>query len=123
MKEQLILDLLSMQLQFKLLHWQTMGDAKHRLYGDVYDGLGGMIDEFVEIMMGKNGRPEFVEESSISFKDISSINMQTFLDDIVEFLVGMSDTLDDRYDTDLLNLRDEMLALINKTKYLLTLKY
>ena len=123
MKEQLILDLLSMQLQFKLLHWQTMGDAKHRLYGDVYDGLGGMIDEFVEIMMGKNGRPEFGEESSISFKDISSINMQTFLDDIVEFLVGMSDTLDDRYDTDLLNLRDEMLALINKTKYLLTLKY
>lgn len=123
MKEQLILDLLSMQLQFKLLHWQTMGDAKHRLYGDVYDSLGGMIDSFVEIMMGKNGRPEFGEGESISFKDISSINMQTFLDDIVEFLVGMSDSLDDRYDTDLLNLRDEMLALINKTKYLLTLKY
>ena len=123
MKEQLILDLLSMQLQFRLLHWQTMGDAKHRLYGDVYDSLGGMIDSFVEIMMGKNGRPEFVEEASISFKDISTINMQTFLDDIVEFLVGMSDMLDDRYDTDLLNLRDEMLALINKTKYLLTLKY
>jgi hypothetical protein len=30
--------------------------------------------------------------------------------------------LDTRYDTDLLNLRDEMLAEINKLKYLLTLK-
>jgi hypothetical protein len=31
--------------------------------------------------------------------------------------------LDTRYDTDLLNIRDEMLALINKSKYLLTLKF
>jgi hypothetical protein len=30
--------------------------------------------------------------------------------------------LDTRYDTDLLNIRDEMLALINKSKFLLTLK-
>jgi hypothetical protein len=30
--------------------------------------------------------------------------------------------LDPKYDTDLLNLRDEMLAAINKLKYLLTLK-
>jgi hypothetical protein len=45
------------------------------------------------------------------------------MDGITEFLVGMSDQLDSRYDTDLLNLRDEMLALINKSKYLLTLKY
>jgi hypothetical protein len=34
----------------------------------------------------------------------------------------MSDQLDPRMDTDLLNLRDEMLALINKSKYLFTLE-
>jgi hypothetical protein len=34
----------------------------------------------------------------------------------------MTDQLDSRYDTDLLNLRDEMLQQVNKLKYLLTLK-
>jgi hypothetical protein len=35
----------------------------------------------------------------------------------------MSEELDPKYDTDLLNIRDEMLGLINKSKFLLTLKY
>jgi hypothetical protein len=100
-----------------------MGDAKHRLYCDVYSKLGDYIDEFVEIMMGKYGRPTFNDEFIMSFQDISAVNMQVFIDEIVEYLVDMSTSLDAKYDTDLLNIRDEMLGLINKTKYLLTLKY
>jgi len=73
-------------------------------------------------MMGKYGRPDFESEFSIMFQDIKTMNIQDFLDGITEFLVGMTDQLDTRYDTDLLNLRDEMLAEINKLKYLLTLK-
>jgi hypothetical protein len=122
MKEELILKLVQIQLQFKFLHWQTYGDAKHRAYGNIYDNLGDMIDMFAEAMMGKYGRPEFEPEFSIMFQDIKTISVQDFLDGITEFLVDMTDQLDSRYDTDLLNLRDEMLAEINKLKYLLTLK-
>jgi hypothetical protein len=123
MKEEFILKLSQIQVQWRFLHWQTYGDAKHRLYGEIYDGLGDLLDEFTETMMGKYGRPEFDSEFSISFQDINALNMQNFMDGITEFLVAMSDQLDSRYDTDLLNLRDEMLGLINKSKYLLTLKY
>ncbi len=123
MKEEFILKLSQIQIQWRFLHWQTFGDAKHRLYGEIYDGLGDLLDEFTETMMGKYGRPEFDSEFSIMFQDISTLNMQNFIDGITEFLVSMSDQLDSRYDTDLLNLRDEMLGLINKSKYLLTLKY
>ncbi len=45
------------------------------------------------------------------------------VDGIVEFLVSFSEQLDPKYDTDLLNIRDEMLGLINKSKFLLKLKY
>lgn len=123
MKEEFILKLSQIQIQWRFLHWQTFGDAKHRLYGEIYDQLGDLLDEFTETMMGKYGRPEFDAEFSIMFQDINSLNMQNFMDGITEFLVSMSDQLDSRYDTDLLNLRDEMLGLINKSKYLLTLKY
>ena len=123
MKEEFVKKLVQLQLQFKFLHWQTFGDAKHKTYGDIYDGLGGLIDEFTEAMMGKYGRPEFESEFALMFQDISALSMQNFMDGITEFLVGMTDQLDSRYDVDLLAIRDEMLALINKSKFLLTLKY
>jgi hypothetical protein len=123
MKEELTLKLVQIQLQFKFLHWQTFGDAKHKAYGKIYDSLGDMIDTFVETMMGKYGRVEFEPEFSIMFQDIKSLSVQNFMDGITEFLVEMTDHLDSRYDTDLLNLRDEMLGSINQLKYRLTLKY
>jgi hypothetical protein len=123
MKEELTLKLVQIQLQFKFLHWQTFGDAKHKAYGKIYDSLGDMIDTFVETMMGKYGRVEFEPEFSIMFQDIKSLSVQNFMDGITEFLVAMTDQLDSRYDTDLLNLRDEMLGSINQLKYRLTLKY
>ncbi len=51
-----------------------------------------------------NREPEF----GLMFQDISALSIQNFMDGITEFLVGISDQLDSRYDTDLLNLRDEM---------------
>lgn len=123
MKEDLIKKLVQIQLQWKFLHWQTYGDAKHRLYGEIYDKLGELIDEFTETMMGKYGRPQFESEFALMFQDISSLNMQNFMDGLTEFFVSFSEELDPKYDTDLLNLRDEMLGTINKSKYLLTLKY
>ena len=123
MKEEIILKLVQIQNQFRFLHWQTMGDSKHRAYGDIYDSLGENMDKFAESMMGKYGRPEFDSEFSIMFQDISTLSVQNFMDGITEFLVGMVDQLDSRYDTDLLNIKDEMLGDINKLKYLLTLKY
>jgi hypothetical protein len=123
MKEELIKKLVQIQLQWRFLHWQTFGDAKHKTYGKIYDGLDDLIDDFVEAMMGKYGRPEFEPEFGLMFQDMSSLSMQNFMDGITEFLVDMTNQLDEKYDTDLLNLRDEMLLLINKSKYLLTLKY
>jgi hypothetical protein len=122
MKEELILKLVQIQNQFRFLHWQTYGDAKHRAYGDIYDKMGDHIDAFSEALMGKYGRYEFEYEFSIMFQDIKSLSIQNFMDGITEFLVSMTEQLDQKYDTDLLNLRDEILLDINKLKYLLTLK-
>jgi hypothetical protein len=123
MKEEFILKLVQIQNQFRFLHWQTTFDAKHKAYGKTYDKLGDFIDEFVEGMMGKYGRPEFPAEFMIAFQDINEISLQKFIDGSCEFLIGMSDQLDPKMDSDLLNLRDEMLLQLNKLKYLLTLKY
>jgi len=123
MKEDFILKLVQIQNQFRFLHWQTTFEAKHKAYGKIYNNLGDLIDDFVEGMMGKYGRPQFPSEFMIAFQDIDSISLQKFIDGCCEFLLGMSDQLDPKVDSDLLNLRDEMLLQFNKLKYLLTLKY
>ena len=123
MKEEVILKLVQIQNQFRFLHWQTTADAKHRAYGDIYNTLGELLDDFAEACMGQHGRFEFGEEFSIVFQDINVLNLQDFVDGITDFLISFNDIFDNTMDSDLLNLRDEMLLKINKLKYLLTLKY
>jgi len=44
-----------------------------------------------------------------------------YIESVVEFLISLSNVYDPTSDTDLLNIRDEMLAEFNKLKYLITL--
>jgi hypothetical protein len=122
MHSEIILELVKIQTQFRFLHWQTKSYAKHIAYGEFYGNLDGLIDTYVEVCMGKHGRPDFQEEFSLLFKDIKTFSLQDLLDDSTNFIVGISDKLDAKKDTDLLNIKDEILAEINKLKYLVTLE-
>lgn len=121
MKEDIVLMLMQIQTQFKVLHWQTTSYARHNAYGMVYDNLGDKIDEFVEIAMGKQGRFELPEGAKIELFNLKSLEINSFLKTFTDFLIDLSKELSEE-DSDLLNLRDEILGDINKLRYLLTLK-
>lgn len=114
---------LGIQSQFKVFHWQTQSYSKHIAYGGVYDTLSGLSDEFMETYMGKYGRIALDGEAdAILLGNIGEVNIEEFLETITEFLLSFNHKLDSNRDSDLLNIRDEMLGAINKLKYLLTLK-
>ena len=72
--------------------------------------------------MGKYGRFELSdEEKNIELVNTEEMDIEGFIDTMRKALVQIGDQLEDS-DTDLLNLRDEMLGLINKLGYLLTLE-
>ena len=107
----------------KINHWQTKGIARHKAFGKTYGDLTGLIDEFVEISMGKYGRFVLDEETKkIEMVNLSDVNPSDMIKVCTEALIEFSEDLDDRVDTDLLNLRDEILGLLNKLLYLLTLE-
>lgn len=120
-QEQIILTLEEVQIQLKHLHWQTKSDAQHRAFAFVYDSLTDHLDKFVETCMGKHGRPDFTGGYQLSGKDISDIDIDGFIERVCEFLISFSEVYDTGKDSDLLNIRDEMLGDFNKLKYLLTL--
>lgn len=114
---------LSAQVQFKILHWQTKGYARHMAFGGIYDQLDELVDEYVETAMGKWGR--FIlddKTSTITYKNLSEVNMVEFLQDFKGKLYLLTTELDQEKDTDLLNIKDEILGKINKLAYLLTLE-
>lgn len=114
---------LEIQSQFKILHWQTKGYARHNAFGSIYGTLDGLIDNFIEIAMGKFGRFVLEEgDKSLNLDNLQDVNIVQFLQEIKGFIISLTKELDPESDTDLLNLKDEMLGEINKLAYLLTLE-
>jgi hypothetical protein len=114
---------LQTQFQLRILHWQTKGYARHIAFGETYETLDGLIDSFVEVCMGKHGRFILQEENkTIKADNLAEVGIVDFLQNIKTTLIGLSSELSKENDTDLLNIRDEMLASINKLAYLLTLE-
>ena len=112
---------LTLQNQMRVFHWQTKSFAEHNAFGDTYSGLDEQIDEFMEIYIGKNERPVAKDKFNISLVNISE-NKEAVIDAFIDVLTEDLPKALEEKDTDLLNIRDEMLGLLNKLKYLLTLK-
>ena len=124
MKEEIILHFVHCQAQIRFNHWGTTGDAIHRALGELYSKLDGHIDNFVETMIGKDGmRPDFGETFSIEFDNPNTLDIKIYLSQFKDFLYQLTNALDPIKDSDLLNMRDEILGDVNHTLYLLTLKY
>lgn len=116
-----IKNLLTILNQLKVYHWQTTSYAQHQALGGTYDALDDLVDRFIEVYMGKYGRIEAKGGSTqIDVFNIETMNIENFVDNAVDYLVGI-EIPNEKTDTDLINIRDEMLAELNKLKYLLTL--
>jgi DNA-binding ferritin-like protein len=119
MYQKIIQNLLTIVNQLKYYHWGTDSYSKHKALGEAYDSLNDLVDEFVEILLGKYGKD--LAPISINVRTESELDAVSAIDEIAEFLTNdLTNILNDR-DTDLLNIRDEMLSTINRTKYLFTL--
>lgn len=108
----------------KLFHWRTKSYASHKATDELYGKLNEHMDEFMEIFLGKqnDGRMIF-KHNNIHAVDLNSLNaLKSKVDEFKKFLMSLSTKLDPSYDSDLLNVRDEVLGDMNQFLYLLSLK-
>ncbi len=117
-----IKNLLTILNQIKIYHWQTESYAQHQAFGGAYDALSALIDQFIEVYMGKYGRIEAKGGSTtVDLFNMEQLPFDQFVDNAVNYLVAI-EIPNKEADSDLMNIRDEMLGELNKLKYLLTLK-
>jgi hypothetical protein len=119
MEKELLTNIIQMQGQLKLLHWQTESFAEHNAFGETYETLNDLFDQMIEVYSGKYQRPKLGGMKDVSFADYDTINVNAFIDGMFDFI---SDSFMSDKDSELANIRDEIQAALMKLKYLLTLK-
>jgi DNA-binding ferritin-like protein len=113
---------LGLLAQLKVIHWQTKGFARHKAFDKTYGELNDLVDEFMEQAMGKYGRFKLSEETNtITLANLSDLKPEQMVSTVVEALIQYSSQFEE-VDTNLFNIRDEMLGLLYKLNYLLTLE-
>jgi DNA-binding ferritin-like protein len=109
--------------QIKLYHWQTALYARHKATDDVIKSLDEHIDLFVEVYMGKYGRPNITRATNtIQIKNMTEKTATKFIKDCLAHMTGAFTRSIKGIDTDLLNIKDEMVGELNQLLYLFTLK-
>jgi phosphoribosyl 1,2-cyclic phosphodiesterase len=94
-----------------LQHLQTTSFAEHKALGGYYDGILELTDSFTEKYFGRNKR------ISIVIPEAKATDAMSHLKSMQSLIEGERNN----YPSDLQNIMDEMIGLVNKTLYLLTL--
>ena len=121
-KNIIVQNFLQMLNSVKLYHWNTTSYAEHKASDELYSQLNGNIDQFVEVLLGKDASRVRIVAHHIALVDFR--NTRTLREKMFEyrvFLTDMSTYLNPKKDSDLLNIRDEMLGNINQFLYLISL--
>jgi len=124
--ENIVIMFLRMLNTVKLFHWRTFSYPEHKATDELYSNLNSNIDTFVETMLGKTGgRINLSKQKTLPLLAIENIN--DFKKEITQyknFLINMSkdSELNSSNNSDLMNIKDEILGNLNQFTYLLTFK-
>ena len=120
----IILFFMDMLTTVKLYHWKTMNYATHKATDELYDDLNKYVDEFVEVLLGyKGGVRAKLPRTQVTLHDCNSIEeFKKKIDGYKNVLIGFTSRFDGKKNSDLLNIRDEILATLNKSIYVMSFK-
>jgi DNA-binding ferritin-like protein len=124
LEQEIVLKFIEILNTVKLYHWKTYSYPTHKATDELYSKLNENIDHFMEVLLGKQGdRIDLTMVHNIPLKDFTSINqMKREIEEFKSYLVGLNNDTDMKVmsNSDLYNIRDEILGDLNQFLYLLT---
>ena len=120
-KAHIVLVFLEFLNMIKLYHWKTRSYSQHKATDELYSRLNENIDKFVEVLLGKDQtRIEHMEKRMdlVNTDNMSDIKSRIF--EYRNFLQDFNIHFDAKRDSDLLSIRDDILADVNQFLYLLS---
>jgi hypothetical protein len=115
--------LFTLSTSVKLYHWQTGSYARHKSSDELFDKVTSLTDKLLEVYQGKYGKVSSSKALNISVESFSDGGVVEFLKESIKWLQDIDkNTKITSKDTDLLNIRDELVGEINQTIYLFSFK-
>ena len=110
----------------KIYHWKTSNYATHKSTDDLFADLNTKTDEFVEVLLGKSeiNRAKVLNFPMVKTSSFSTnVECRKHVESYKQFLLDLprNKNFSSMLNVDLLAIRDEILAVLNKFLYLLTL--
>lgn len=107
----------------KLYHWNTQSYARHKATDQFIDKLDDLSDKFIEVYIGRYGRPESLgKDTTLKLPALNEKYIVEYFEEARDWLTDKLPTHISPKDTELINIRDEMIGEINQTLYLFTLE-
>jgi len=120
-KSKIVHKMIEMLNVVKLYHWKTHSFSQHKATDELYSKLNENVDKFVEVLLGKDqSRIVSWEKKMEIIQPTSTHQIKDIMYEYRRFLIDLSRIFDAKRDTDLLNIRDEILGDINQFLYLLS---
>jgi DNA-binding ferritin-like protein len=123
-EQEIVVKFLSVLNIVKIYHWKTHSYATHKATDELYSKLNDDIDNFMEVLLGKIGnRVDLTKVKSIPIRDFTSLEqMKKEVAVFKSYLVGLDSNkvMNIMSNSDLYNIRDEILSDLNQFLYLLT---
>jgi hypothetical protein len=117
----LTLSILQTMAQNKMLHWGTSSYAQHKTFCDFMEEFDTLGDSLIESIMGKFGRP-LTGGASIEVLDYNQVDVTAYFDNLYEYYTAaIAQFQPKEQNEEIVNILAEIIALIDKAKYLLTL--
>ena len=115
---------LQLRDQIKLYHWQTRVYSRHIATDKTLENLEKAIDSYVEVYFGKYGRVKLTgKNAQLQLQNITDAGAVRIITAAVKYLQGhLTKSLKAVQDSDLINIKDEIIADLNQLLYLFTLK-
>ena len=103
----------------KLYHWSTSLYSRHKSSDDLFNTITDLTDKFMEIYQGKYGKVNDYDTKSVQIGVVDEYSVVAFLREMISFLSSLEKKgILKPSDTDLLNIRDDLVGHINQTIYL-----
>ena len=116
----LCMNLLNHQIVMKLFHFQTQQYGAHKASDAYIEKYAGTLDKFLEVAQGIYGKVT-LKKYSLAGSSHNDENIIKHINGMITYWRTKIDDILDNY-TDLINIRDELVADADQLKYLLTFK-
>ena len=107
--------------QLKLFHWQTFSFAQHEAFDKIGKDLAKAFDKLVETLLGRYRSYEY-KPINLTLEPYSNENILVKINQYIGILTQKECPILNTNDTDAQNIVEEIVADLNKLKYLLTLE-